>query len=181
MSRWGSCAAAVGLLAVTVPVWLVAAGLLWLESSGSIFFRSARYGQGGRVFTLLRFRTMRSVNGRLQFTRLGRALRNVSVDELPQLFNVVAGDLNLVGPRPMEVERVDPADPPWPRILTVRPGLISYAILRLGRRYNAAPLEDKQALELEYVARRSLLFDLKLIGQAVAAVVRSRGNVKARG
>jgi Bacterial sugar transferase len=148
-----------------------------------VFRRSRRPGRGGRPFHLLTFRTMAGDEGAPEdrLTAVGRAIRRSSLDHLPMLVDVLRGDLSLVGPRPMEPERVDLADPAWGRVLTVRPGLVSYASLRLGRTYNASPMAERQRLELEYVARSSLRLDLRLCGQAVEALVRSRGNVKARG
>jgi lipopolysaccharide/colanic/teichoic acid biosynthesis glycosyltransferase len=94
---------------------------------------------------------------------------------------VVWGEMSLVGPRPMEPARVELEDPAWQRILTVRPGMVSWAIHCLGREYNASSQALKKRLELEYVAKRSMGFDLWLLWSAGRALVASRGNVKARG
>jgi lipopolysaccharide/colanic/teichoic acid biosynthesis glycosyltransferase len=135
---------------------------------------------------MLRFRTVDlAVAAELpleqRLSRAGRWIRDVSLDDLPNLFNVLAGDMSLVGPRPTEPERVDLEDPTWQRVLSVRPGMVSYAILRLGREYNASPADLKLQLEQDYVDRQSVAYDLRLVRVALGALVRSRGNVKARG
>jgi lipopolysaccharide/colanic/teichoic acid biosynthesis glycosyltransferase len=150
-----------------------------------VFYRSPRLGRGGRVFHLTRFRTMvdapPGVSPEARLTPVGRFIRNCSLDDLPNLVHVLRGDLSLVGPRPMEVDRVDPADATWRRILSVRPGYVSYAILTLGARYNASSSAEKQRLELDYVRRQSFLFDLHVLAATLWAFLASGGNIKARG
>jgi lipopolysaccharide/colanic/teichoic acid biosynthesis glycosyltransferase len=165
------------LLAVTAPVLAVVALAQRVEGV-AVLWRSPRVGRGGRRFDLLSFRTMRDGGG---LSRTGRVLRDVSLDHLPTLVNVLRGDMSLVGPRPTEPDRVDLADECWQRALSVRPGLVSYAIVRLARPYNTAPARERLALEVAYVERAALGFDLRLVGRAVVSAVRSRGNIKARG
>ncbi len=177
---------AVPLVLFLAPVLAVLAGLIKVDSPGPVFYLSERVGQGGRRFRPYRFRTMRTrvpahVSAEENLTRVGRVLRNYSLDHLPTLLNVVSGEMSLVGPRPMEPECVELDDPAWQRILSVRPGLVSWAIHCLGREYNASSLDLKMGLELEYVARQSLRFDLWLLADAGRALLASRGNVKARG
>ena len=165
------------LLAGLSPV--LAAGTVAQRIEGNpVLWRSPRVGRDGHAFELLMFRTMRDG---AELTRVGRAIRNRSLDHLPMLVNVVRGDLALVGPRPTEPERVDRTDPDWQRVLTVRPGLVSYAILCLGRTYNATDPAARLRLEAAYVRRAGLAFDLRLLARAAAATIRSGGNVKARG
>lgn len=167
------------------PITAAIALALRLEGRGPVFHRSQRLARGGRVFSLLRFRTMieaspnTSPNARL--TSVGRFIRTYSLDDLPSLFHVLRGDLSLVGPRPMEPSRVDLADPAWQRILTVRPGYVSYAIITLASAYNSSTMTEKQALELEYVRRQSFLFDLHILAAAGSGVLLSRGNIKLHG
>jgi lipopolysaccharide/colanic/teichoic acid biosynthesis glycosyltransferase len=173
------------LLVLASPLLAVIAVALRLEDYGPILYRSPRVGRGGQPFSLLRFRTMldtpepRGVEQRL--TPVGRLIRNISLDDLPNLINVLRGEMSLVGPRPMEPEHVDLSDPAWQRILSVRPGMVSFAILQLARRYNASDAAAKNALELRYVQQRSLGYDLALFRRALRALVASRGNIKARG
>ena len=171
------------LLVGTAP--LLAAAVIVLLAGGvrPVLWRSFRLGRDGRPFTLLMLRTMQVRDGSPATPRLtpvGRIVRAVSFDHLPMLINVVRGDLSLVGPRPMEPERVDLADPRWREVLTVRPGLVSYAILSLGPRYNAAPPSTRLNLEVHYVERAGVVFDARLLGRAAVRYLASRGNVKAR-
>jgi lipopolysaccharide/colanic/teichoic acid biosynthesis glycosyltransferase len=178
--------AGLGLLLLG-PILAAVALALKVEGRGPVFYRSPRLGKGGRVFHLARFRTMvdaaaaPSVGPDERLTLVGRFIRNRSLDDLPSLFHVLRGDLSLVGPRPMEVDRVDPTDGMWQRILSVRPGYASYAILRLATRYNASSVAEKQQLELEYVRRRSFGFDLYVLAATLWAFVASAGNIKLRG
>jgi lipopolysaccharide/colanic/teichoic acid biosynthesis glycosyltransferase len=116
-------------------------------------------------------------DGRL--TPTGRVLRRYSLDHLPMLVNVVCGNLALVGPRPTEPDRIDIADERWRTVLSVRPGLVSYSIVRLGSRYNHTPPDERLALELEYVQRAGSGFDRQLLREAAKAFISGRGNVKA--
>ena len=176
--------AGLGLL-LTGPIIAAVALVLRIERRGPVFYRSPRLGRGGRVFHLIRFRTMvdarPGVGPDERLTRVGRFIRNRSLDDLPSLFHVLRGDLSLVGPRPMEVDRIDPADATWQRILSVRPGYTSYAILKLATRYNASSAAEKQQLELDYVRRQSILFDLHVLAATLWAFVASAGNIKLRG
>jgi lipopolysaccharide/colanic/teichoic acid biosynthesis glycosyltransferase len=176
--------AGLGLL-LTSPIIAAVALALRIEGRGSVFYRSPRLGRGGRVFHLARFRTMvdapPGVSPHARLTPVGRFIRNRSLDDLPSLFHVLRGDLSLVGPRPMEIDRVDPADATWQRILSVRPGYASYAILTLATRYNASSPAEQQRLELDYVRRQSFLFDLHVLTATLWAFVASAGNIKLRG
>jgi lipopolysaccharide/colanic/teichoic acid biosynthesis glycosyltransferase len=116
-------------------------------------------------------------NGRL--TPSGRILRRFSLDHLPMLVNVLRGDLALVGPRPTEPDRIDLADERWWTVLSVRPGLVNHAIVRLGSRYNHTPPDQRPTLELAYVQRAGPGFDRQLLREAAKAFISSRGNVKA--
>jgi lipopolysaccharide/colanic/teichoic acid biosynthesis glycosyltransferase len=173
-------------LPIAAPLLAASALAIRLDTPGPVLYHSPRLGRGGHIFGLLRFRTVdlavpadRPMAQRL--SRAGRRIRDLSLDDLPNLFNVLAGDMSLVGPRPTEPERVDLDDPHWQRVLSVRPGMVSYAILCLGREYNASPPGAKLQLELEYVQRQSVVCDLRLLLLAAIALLRSGGNVKARG
>jgi lipopolysaccharide/colanic/teichoic acid biosynthesis glycosyltransferase len=167
------------------PLIAAIALALRIEGRGPVFYRSLRLGKGGRVFRLLRFRTMvetpSSLSPEARLPPVGRLIRNYSLDDLPSLLHVLRGDLSLVGPRPMEAGRVDPTAPTWRRILSVRPGYVSYAILKLGAHYNTSSPAEKEQLELDYVSRQSLLFDLYVLAATLRALLTSAGNIKARG
>ena len=180
---------ALSCLAVVAPVILVIAILIKLDSSGPVLYVPHMVGKNGRPFRLFRFRTMRidkpahlSPDERL--TRVGRFIRNYSLDHLPTLVNVLKGDISVVGPRAMEPEFVDLQDPTWQRYFQVRPGFFNYAVLKLGKTFGpsrASNLPLKQELELEYIQKQSLAFDLRLFVKFVWAHIISGGNVKARG
>lgn len=126
-------------LALLSPLLLVIAALVKLTSAGPVFFRQARVGQGGRLFTLLKFRTMvtdaagfeSTLRHGSRTTGLGRVLRRYKLDEFPEFWNVVCGDMSLVGPRPEVPEFVDPHDPLWDEVLRARPGLTDPVTLRM--------------------------------------------------
>ncbi|HEV2458910.1 MAG TPA: sugar transferase [Ktedonobacterales bacterium] len=176
--------AALGLLLASPPIAAIALALT-IEGRGPIFYRSPRLGKGGRVFHLVRFRTMvdapPDLGPEARPTPVGRFIRNYALDDLPSLVHVLRGDLSLVGPRPMEVGRVDPTAATWRRILSVRPGFVSYAILMLGAHDNTSSPAEKEWLELDYVSRQSLRFDLYVLAATLRALLTSRGNIKARG
>jgi lipopolysaccharide/colanic/teichoic acid biosynthesis glycosyltransferase len=167
------------------PVIGAVAAALAIRSRESIFVARARPGLGGRPFPFVNFRTMAgpvgAPGGERRLTPIGRFIRNYSLDHLPQLINVLRGEMSIVGPRPTEPERLDPADPAWATILSVKPGLLSPAVLLLATRFNSARQYDRNTLEVEYLRRRTFRSDLRLIADSFVAAARSRGNIKARG
>jgi lipopolysaccharide/colanic/teichoic acid biosynthesis glycosyltransferase len=174
------------LLTITGPLFLVITILILLDTPGPTVYASQRVGKGGKLFGLLRFRTVdlrhpHHLNMDDRLNRVGRLLRNLSLDDLPNVINVLRGEMSFVGPRPMEPERIDQNDPASQYILSTRPGMISYAILMLAREYNLSSPEQKQALELKYVASQSLYFDGWILATAIRSLIASRGNIKARG
>lgn len=126
-------------LTVTAPFLAAAAVLIKLDSRGPILFRQKRVGRNGKPFTLLKLRTMRAnMDGALvtishdsRITRVGRLLRRTKIDELPELWNILRGEMCIVGPRPEVPELVDSNDPLWQEVLEVNPGLTDPVTLRL--------------------------------------------------
>jgi lipopolysaccharide/colanic/teichoic acid biosynthesis glycosyltransferase len=176
-------AAAAGLV-LLFPVWLAAAAAIALEGSGPVLFRQTRVGQGGRLFQLLKFRSMRAglagsritAGGDARITRVGRVLRRYKLDELPQLWNVLRGDMSLVGPRPEIPGFVDPQDPAWNTVLEVKPGITDVASLVYRneeeilagaadpeRYYRETVLPAKLAMNIRYLRAASFRLDLKVI------------------
>jgi len=185
-------AATAGLLCLS-PILVVVAILIKLETRGPVLFRQERVGKGFRSFRIYKFRTM--VVDAPQFgaaitcgedpriTRVGRVLRNTKIDELPQLFNVLRGEMSIVGPRPEVPTYVNRFRPQYERILQVRPGITDPASLRfrdeaaiLGKysnpeeAYVTSVLPDKLRLGEEYLRGSSLLSDLAVIVKTVAAL-----------
>jgi len=160
------------LIAVVLlaPPMLLIAAFVGLGSRGPVFFRQKRAGRGGKPFTMLKFRTMRAgmdPYGRSphspddpRLTRVGRFLRETSLDELPQLFNVLAGQMSLIGPRPLYQRQAERWSERQRRRLDVRPGLSGYA-----QAYGRADMTHEQKIELDlhYVDNRSLLMDARIL------------------
>jgi lipopolysaccharide/colanic/teichoic acid biosynthesis glycosyltransferase len=139
-----------------------------------VLFRQVRPGRGGRLFTLRKFRTMRSGSGpdEERLTSIGRWLRRTSLDELPELWNVVAGDMSLVGPRPLLVEYLDLYSPRQARRHDVRPGLTGLAQVE-GR--NLVDWDARLELDVRYVETRTLGLDLRILWRTIGLVLRREG------
>jgi exopolysaccharide biosynthesis polyprenyl glycosylphosphotransferase len=162
------------LLIPGIPVMLVSAALIRLTSRGPTLFRQERVGLNGRTFTVFKFRTMVddaeattgpvvATAGDDRCTPVGRVLRRLSFDELPQLFNILRGDMSLVGPRPMRPFLVDRYQGEFPRYLErhqVRPGLTGWAEVNDLR--GAAPIADRAMYDIYYIENWSLALDLKI-------------------
>lgn len=180
-------------IALAAPVMLVAAIAIKLTSPGPVLFLQRRSGWGGQTFTIFKFRTMVVGAEKLRddlkplseqdgpafkltndprVTAIGRFLRATSLDELPQLFNVLRGDMSLVGPRPLPIaESCDCA--PWHKArLDVMPGLTCIWQVR-GR--SQVPFDDWMRMDLQYIRSRSLFNDLRIIFQTLPAVIMRRG------
>jgi lipopolysaccharide/colanic/teichoic acid biosynthesis glycosyltransferase len=171
--------AAVGLLLLS-PVFLVLALLVWLRHGRPIFFRQVRPGYHGELFTIYKFRTMvdkKGENGRLapdaqRITGLGRFMRATSLDELPELINVLRGEMSLVGPRPLLTQYLERYSPEQARRHEVLPGITGWAQVN-GR--NALTWEDKFRLDVWYVDHWSLWLDVKILSITLWKVVQREG------
>jgi lipopolysaccharide/colanic/teichoic acid biosynthesis glycosyltransferase len=165
--------ATAGLLVAGIPMALIAVALR-VTMGAPVLFRQVRPGRRGAPFTILKFRTMRSGEGTdaERLTSLGRWLRATSLDELPELWNVLRGDMSLVGPRPLLVEYLPLYSPRQARRHEVRPGLTGLAQVA-GR--NLVDWDERFELDVRYVETRSLALDLEIIGQTVKAVLRREG------
>jgi lipopolysaccharide/colanic/teichoic acid biosynthesis glycosyltransferase len=172
-------ALALPLLLLTLPLLAVAAGLAAAQNRGRWLFRQVRPGWHGQLFTLYKIQTMteaRDAAGRLRpdaerLPALGRWLRATSLDELPQLWNIVRGDLSLVGPRPLLPEYLPLYSPAQARRHEVRPGLTGWAQVN-GR--NAIGWEEKFVLDVWYVDHLSWQLDLAILWRTAGRVL--RGN-----
>lgn len=167
-------------LVVLSPVLLIAAALVGLRLGRPILFRQDRLGLGGRVFSVLKLRTMtdaldasgRPLPDAARLTPLGRALRTTSIDELPQLANVIAGDMSLVGPRPLFARYADLYSAEQRRRHEVRPGLTGLAQVS-GR--NDLSWPDKFALDVWYVDHLSIGLDLRILARTIWKLLSRRG------
>ncbi|MCE5308726.1 MAG: sugar transferase [Acidobacteriales bacterium] len=179
---------AVLVLVAALPVLALLALGVALDSGFPILFRQRRIGRRGHPFELLKLRSMRNglhgraitVGGDARVTRLGRILRRYKLDELPQLWNVVRGDMSMVGPRPELPEYVDLADPLWRVVLEVRPGLTDLATLIYRNEeellaqapdpleyYRRVVLPEKLRLNVEYLGARGRFTDTKVLALTV--------------
>ena len=184
--------AALGLLVLS-PVLLVCALLVGLTSPGGVLFRQERIGKDGVPFTIYKFRSMRKDNAGLKIstsrdtriTPVGRVLRKTKLDELPQLWNVLKGDMSFVGPRPEVREYTDLYTPEQRQVLLVRPGITGLASIRYrnendllsasadpNRTYIEEVMPAKLALDLEYIPRACVSYDIRLILETLVTVVR---------
>lgn len=165
--------AALGLAVAALPMAAIAVAIR-LSMGRPVLFRQQRPGLGGRPFTIVKFRTMRPGDGddASRLTRLGAVLRSTSLDELPELWNVLRGDMSLVGPRPLLAEYLAHYSPEQARRHDVRPGITGLAQVS-GR--NTTTWEERLALDVRYVDERSLLLDLRILGRTLRAVLRREG------
>jgi lipopolysaccharide/colanic/teichoic acid biosynthesis glycosyltransferase len=173
-------------LALLSPLFIVCALAIRASSPGTVFFRQKRLGRGGRPFLVLKFRTMyleapdiRNSDGSSycgeddpRVTPVGRVLRLASLDELPQLLNVLAGQMSLVGPRPDQADQIRFYSAEEKRKLCVRPGLTGLAQIS-GR--NSITWGQRKVLDLEYVSNQSLWRDLTILCKTIPYVVLRRG------
>ncbi|GIG61516.1 hypothetical protein Lfu02_58880 [Longispora fulva] len=178
---------------VFLPLLLVAALLVRLSSPGDVIFRQSRLGRDGEPFVMYKFRTMVAncddailrdlVTTELRdgavrpitdprVTRVGRVLRRASIDELPQLFNVLRGEMSLVGPRPMLDWELELLDPGYRRRLAVRPGITG--LWQVSGR-NRLTLTQRMALDLRYVDEHTFGMDLRILARTVIVVLSAGG------
>jgi len=175
-----------------LPIFLLIPIAILLDSPGPVLFRQRRAGQGGKLFGIYKFRSMRvmedgaaiaqAVKGDARVTRVGRFLRASSIDELPQLFNVLAGDMSLVGPRPHAIahdEYYSVLIPNYRMRQLVKPGITGWAQVH-GARGTTAELGDMQAridLDAWYVAHQSVWLDILILARTPLEVLSQRNAV----
>lgn len=183
MIRWKrllDVTASAAVLVLGAPVLAATAALVYADVGRPVLFRQPRVGLGGRVFELIKFRTMKDAIGRdgrplpdgERLTRIGRVLRASSLDELPQLVCVLRGDMSMVGPRPLLVEYLARYSPEQARRHAVPPGITGLAQVA-GR--NALTWPEKFALDVYYVDHHSLALDLEILARTAWAVIRRDG------
>jgi lipopolysaccharide/colanic/teichoic acid biosynthesis glycosyltransferase len=179
LNRAADVALAAFGLALAAPVLAAAAAAVKLEDGGPVLYRQRRVGKGGADFELLKLRTMvvgaesigagAAVNeGDPRITRVGSLLRRLSIDELPQLWNVIRGDMSVIGPRPTLAYQVERYTPRQRRRLEVKPGLTGWAQIHGRARL---PWAERIELDVWYVEHRSPLVDLKILLRTPLALV----------
>lgn len=174
---------AVLLLIFLTPLFAVLGILIKLDSKGPIFFKQKRGGRNGEYFIIYKFRTMYSdpvkekldidvLEGDPRITKIGHILRSTSLDELPQLINIVKGDMAFVGPRPTVPSQTDHYNAYQKQRLLVKPGVTGLAQVS-GR--NELTWDEKIDLDVEYIGRKNIRYDLYIIVQTVFKVIKSEG------
>ena len=165
--------AGLGLLA-GLPLLATVAAAVFVSLGRPIFLRQRRLGRGGVPFAIVKFRTMREGEGSdaERLSRFGRFLRSTSLDELPELWNVMRGEMSLVGPRPLLPQYLDRYTPEQARRHEVKPGLTGLAQVR-GR--NALSWDERLALDVAYIDHWSVGLDLEILAKTLPAVVSRRG------
>lgn len=183
---------ALGII-ICIPFFIIAAILIKLDSSGPVLFTQERIGKDFKPFKIYKFRTMKkfgeqdgpkiTIKGDNRITRIGRLLRKYKIDELPQLFNVLKGDMSIVGPRPEISEYVNLFKTAYGKLLSIRPGItdpasICYSneeILLSGsdnweENYRKIVLPEKIKLSLQYVDNHNIITDLRLIVKTILKI-----------
>lgn len=166
----------IGLL----PLMIAISFLVFLKIGSPVLFRQQRPGKNGKVFTIYKFRTMldmvdadgKQAEDRDRLTAYGRFLRSTSLDELPELFNVLKGEMSFVGPRPLLVEYLELYTPEQARRHEVKPGITGWAQIN-GR--NAITWDEKFVLDVWYVENWSLWLDIKILFLTVIKVIKKEG------
>jgi sugar transferase (PEP-CTERM system associated) len=175
----------VAILALTLPISLLTALAIRVEDGGPVLYRQVRVGQNGRRFTIFKFRSMRvdaeeqgqarwAAPGDPRITRVGRIIRRLRIDEIPQAFNVLIGDMSFVGPRPERpefVEQLTKAIPFYPQRHFVKPGVTGWAQVRYSYGSSEKDAQEKLEYDLYYVKHHSLAFDLMVLLQTVEIVL----------
>jgi len=174
--------ASAALLVVLSPLLLTIALLVRIKLGSPVLFAQRRPGKNSRIFTLYKFRTMQTAlaerdveavaSDGQRLTRFGRVLRATSLDELPELWNVLVGQMSIVGPRPLLVEYLERYNSGQARRHEVRPGITGWAQVN-GR--NAVDWDERFAMDVWYVDNRSLLLDARILWLTISTVVKREG------
>ena len=192
VKRMMDVAICLAVLPLVAPIMIVCAALIWIDDPGPVIFRQWRTGKSGTRFQMLKFRTMRTdaeeikkqlahlneltlpdfkISNDPRITRIGRILRKTSLDELPQILNVLVGDMSLVGPRPTSFD-VSTYELWHTERLEVLPGITG--LWQVSGRSDL-DFDDRLRLDVEYIERQGLWFDIVILFRTIATVVRPRG------
>ncbi|MCR4612893.1 MAG: sugar transferase [Bacteroidaceae bacterium] len=182
LKRVGDIIGALSAMMILWPVFLVVYVLLKSDGTPSVLFCQERIGRGGKPFNLFKFRTMcdekedepiLAEDNDERLTPHGRFLRKHHLDELPQLWNVLIGDMSLVGYRPERqyfIDKIMAVNPDYQLLYCSRPGITSYAAIHNGYTYTMAQMQRRLDLDLEYLRQRTLLLDIKILFETLAAL-----------
>ena len=177
------------VLGVGLPLFLVIGVLVKLSSPGPVFFVQERVGKGGKPFVMYKFRSMTVAQPgyepgfwgeeeQARVTRIGRVLREYGLDELPQVLNILRGDMSIVGPRPPLASRVTDYTARQRKVFAMRPGVLALGAIK-GRR--SIPMDERVELHVQYVESWSLRLDLHILLRSIPIVLRRQGASEAPG
>jgi exopolysaccharide biosynthesis polyprenyl glycosylphosphotransferase len=185
MKRWFDVAVASIMFLICLPVLALAMICIYIDSPGPVFYKQERVGYKGKLFKVVKLRSMRldaekdgprwAQKHDPRVTRVGAFLRSTRIDELPQLLNVIRGEMSLIGPRPerpMFVEQFNREIPGFQNRLLMKPGLTGWAQVNGG--YDISP-EEKLELDLYYIRNASLWLDLRILARTVKVVLTGEG------
>lgn len=188
VKRLSDVMASVVVMTLLSPLYLVVALLVKLDSPGRVFYSQERIGRRQRPFTIYKFRTMRvdaeegvpmlSSNDDPRVTRVGRFLRKYRLDELPQFWNVIKGDMSIVGPRPEReyfIRRIMEKAPYYALVYQVRPGITSWGMVKYGYASNLGQMIERTRYDLIYMSNMSLFVDMKILIYTVKTVIKGKG------
>ncbi len=176
-------------LIMLIPVYIICAIAVKFSSSGPIFYLQDRIGLDGRVFKIIKFRTMYlnseeagpqlSSTNDLRITKAGRFMRKTRLDEFPQFLNVIWGDMSLVGPRPERqfyIDQIIQLAPQYVHLTKVRPGITSWGQVKYGYAENVEQMLDRMKFDLLYLKNRSIALDIKIMFYTIAIVLKAKGK-----
>ncbi len=184
MKRIFDLGVGVFLLIFLAPIMILVALLIRIDSKGTVIFKQKRVGKNGEIFTMYKFRSMRlnaEISGPYytkpkdpRITRVGKFIRKTSLDELPQIFNVIKGNMSLVGPRPnVSVQKKEYTQEEWEKRNMVKPGITGLAQAKLR---SIASAEERKSLDLEYVDQTSFSYDIWIILITIRQIILQGGN-----
>lgn len=176
-------------LVLLIPVMIIVGILSYISTGGSPFYCQERTGKGGKRFNIYKFRTMPSGSepdgpvlsdeSDSRPTRIGRILRRYRLDELPQFWNVLKGDMSIVGPRPERqyfIDRIVEKAPYYPSFLELRPGITSLGMVKYGYASTVDQMVERSVFDLDYYQNRSLGLDIKIMLWSIPAIISGKGK-----
>lgn len=189
IKRFVDLSASIFAVAIMIPIYLVLAILVKTSSKGSIFFLQERIGKNGVPFNIIKFRTMfidseksgpqLSSENDTRITNIGRFMRKVRLDETPQFWNVIKGDMSLVGPRPERqffIDKIKERDPQFLQLNKVKPGITSWGQVKYGYAENVDQMLQRMKYDLLYIKNMTLSIDLKIILYTIIIVFKGKGK-----
>jgi lipopolysaccharide/colanic/teichoic acid biosynthesis glycosyltransferase len=172
-----------------IPLYIVLAIAVAFSSKGPVFFLQDRIGLNGRVFKIVKFRTMFVDAEKLgpqlssthdpRITNVGRFMRKTRLDELPQFYNVIIGDMSLVGPRPERqfyIDQIAQVEPQFLELTKVRPGITSWGQVKYGYAENVEQMIQRMKYDLLYLRNRSIALDIKIMLYTILIVLKAKGK-----